>query len=627
MRRDSVAGSSNLRARSSLEETVVELAQDQSSSWRRRLRRLTAAPEISPRALARKGVPGASTVRLDPAVAAATMFVNVLALAMPLAVLQIYDRIAPHGAQETLLAISAGLVLVAVFEFALRSMQGYLVTLSAAQFGQTLQNESLRRVLWRASSGQSARPQDVYDQFSAIDRLTEFYGGQGRLAFIELPFAGVFFLMIAIIAGPLALVPCVVFAVFLITILWIGRRMKRLTADRTAQDGKVYDFTTETLTNILSVKCFSLEALLLRRYERLLKAQAEMQRGLVALAGDTQRLSMLFGNVNVVSTLGVGALLVMAGDLTIGGLAACSMLSARAIQPLFRVSRAWTETQRAAIAASEVAELFDAPAPALPQQRVRRDQPARLEAVDFGVDHGDGVVVQEASFSIEPGALTAIVGRDGSGRSSFLRAAAGVIEPSRGAVLIDGIDAAAYREEVRDGVCLDRVGARLFSGTIIENLTLFGHGPSTDDARWASRLLGLEATVDRLSSGYDTQIAVSASDALPAGLLRTISLARAIAHRPRLLLLDEPHAFLDRDAEAHLKQALLELREEITVVFVTGRSDFARRADQVLHFTEGRVIERAPLSFAENERMETAMARPAAPPQTRPGEESAEEAS
>lgn len=535
-------------------------------------------------------IPGASSMPLDPTLLGAAILINILGLALPLSVLQIYDRIAPHGATETLTVLGFSLIAVAFIEFALRSGQGFLASLSAVRYGQTLQTMALERLLWAPSSATARRPHaELLDQFNAVDRLTDYYGGQARLAVVDLPFAGVYLVTIAIIGGPLVFVPVVVFSLFLVGVVQIGGRVKAVTHRRDQEDRKVSDFVSEMLSGVATVKSFALEPLMLRRYERLLKTSATLQQESIDIAGDTQRISAVFGAISLLSTLAVGTLLVIHSGLTIGGLAACSLLSSRAIQPILRAAKTWGDLQRAALATNEVSRLFTLPAAPKQFEGERRERPSAIECRSLSLTVDGRALLDAVDLIIEPGRLSAVVGPDGSGKSSFLRLVAGLIEPERGEVLIDGAPAAELRRTMESQICHVGVSATPFAGTILQNLTLFGRGASPSDARWAAELLGLDHSIHKLQSGYETIVGGGVSDTLPAGLLRTISLARAIAQRPRLLLLDEPHVFLDSDGEARLLEALEALRSEATILFATTRAEHVRRADQVLALIDGDV--------------------------------------
>ncbi|MEL6278951.1 MAG: ABC transporter transmembrane domain-containing protein [Pseudomonadota bacterium] len=538
-------------------------------------------------------------MRLDGTLIASTVLINLLALAMPLAVLQVYDRIAPQNAQSTLLMLCLGLGLVAVFEFALRVLQGGILSLNAIRFGQSVEANALHRLLRSPMDVNDASPPELTRRFQSVDQLIDFFSGQGRLALLELPFAIVFFLVIAAIGGTLVLVPLGVFLIFFVVIVRVGASMKEAAAKRGIAEAKTTDFTTETLSAVLCVKAHAMENLLLRRYERLVKTLAALQKRHIALSGDSQQLSVLFGNLNVIATVSAGAVYVSAGSLSVGGLAACSLLSARAIQPLLRAARAWSETERASIAAEDVASLFSTPAVPAPLAYAPIASAPKVSAENLKITRNDMVVIENATFEIRPNTVAALVGSNNSGRSSVLLVAAGITSVSDGALLVDDVPAQTFRAQHARSVSFVSQRARLFTGTILENLTLFGQGPSVEDALWAAELLGLDTLVQRLPRGYSTPVALGASDGLPAGLLRMIAIARAVAGRPKLLMLEEPVAFMDEGTQQLFLEALPSLRSEMTVLLSTFRPEVAVRADQILLCRDGLVEER-PISEAEN---------------------------
>ncbi|MEO1331369.1 MAG: ABC transporter transmembrane domain-containing protein [Pseudomonadota bacterium] len=545
-------------------------------------------------------------VKIDPAVVAAALLINLLGLAMPLAVLQIYDRIAPQQAIETLFALTLGLLAVALAEFGLRVAQGYLSNLSGGRFGHTLQVLALRRLLASTIEDRATlRTTQTLEQIRAIDKLTGYFGGHPRLALIDLPFSILFIGMIAIIAGPLALAPLVVVAIFMGRVIALGRRNRDLAEARDVQDGRIIDFLGEVLTSGFTVKSFSIEILMLRRFERLLKRSAGLQRQAVALAGDIQRSSAVFGNASMITMIAVGALFVIFGDLSIGGLAACSLLAGRAAQPLLKAANAWHELERATLALDQVGELFQTPSRPISTAGERLARAPAISARALAISHGDRTVFDEADFDIGPGQVAALIGPEMSGRSSLLWAMAGLLTPSAGALQIDGLNAQAHRATVNASVALYTPSLRPLNGTILQNLTLFGRGASVDDARWAARLLGVERAVNLLPEGYDTKLGAGVAETLPSGLIRRILLARAVARQPRLLLLDAPFAYLDDSAEHEVVKALDALKGHVTIAMTLDGAAGLEGVDTILAFGGGRIRQMPPETFLESQSAQT----------------------
>lgn len=552
----------------------------------------------SPAALAARGVPGSELLRLDGQLIGVALATNLLGLALPMAMLQVYDRVIPAHGLSTLAAISIGLVAVAVAEFFLRSAQSALLGLAALRHSQLLHVRAVRAV----SAGRIAdagNQSAVVDRFNAIDRLSEHFGGPNRMSGIDLPFAFIFLGAIAAIGGVLVIAPIIVFLVFLMTTRHFARRARDVAEERDAQDGRASDFFGEAFSRTHTVKSLGVEPLMLRRFERLSKRTAELQRDAVNIASDLERAPVVFGNLSSVATLALGAFLVIDGLLTIGGLAASSLLAGRAIQPLLRVAKSVNETQKAAVAADQVARLFATPEPTPPSPPRLPDAPPGILASGLAIETPHGFLVRDASFEVAPGELAFVLGADGRSRSRLLREIAGMRTPGAQGLTVAGVAPAALRAAETPRVCLASASDVLFTGTILQNLTLFGRAASVADARWACEAIGLERRIRALPAGYDTKMAQGASETLSAGFIQGINLARALARRPRLLLLDEPFSYLDADFAAAVLDALKRMRGDATVVVAAGQAHFASAADQLLVFGEGAIESRSPAMAAD----------------------------
>ncbi|MEL6316773.1 MAG: ABC transporter ATP-binding protein, partial [Pseudomonadota bacterium] len=207
------------------------------------------------------------------------------------------------------------------------------------------------------------------------------------------------------------------------------------------------------------------------------------------------------------------------------------------------------------------------------------------------------VLLENAEFDNEPGAFAFLIDTADGAAQAVQRMASGLRPAPGGALLVNGADPAAFRAGPRARAAFVSADSAPLNGTILENLTLFGRGASVDDARAAAQLLDLERVINRLPEGYDTRMASSGGATLPAGIVHSILLARAIAQRPLLLAAHRPFAYLDATAERRTLQALKALRDRCTVLVSSNRTQFAAHADLVLSFENGRCLSRAPLSF------------------------------
>lgn len=522
--------------------------------------------------------------RLDSRVILAALALNLLGLAMPLAVLQVYDRITANSAIETLAVLGVGLVCVALIEFSLRSAINYLLALDANRLGAQLHGTALERVLSERGERRSAA--DMQERFQALDTLTEFYAGEPRRNLIDLPFSLVFLGAIAMIGGVIVAVPLAIFGVFILASSVLLRRSHRITDEREQLSRRRADFLAEIFGGLQTLKGIGAEPLMLRRFERLAKGTAERFRDATKVSSDIQLASGFFNNLNVVAMISFGAVLVIDGQLTVGGLAACSLLSGRAVQPLIKAASALAELQRAMIAADTAKPLFAGGA-GLPDAPSALDSgPAAVEARGLTIIRGGRALLDEARFSIRAGEICVFRGALGSGRSTVLRVVGGLESKDEGALLIDGVPIESFPREIGQSAIVTATQMP-FHGTVMENLTLFGAGAEKRDALWAMRSLGADALIGRLPAGYDTVVGAGVSEAMSRALIRQIVMARAIAQRPRLLLLDEPHVYLDDDSERRLVETLVALRGQSTIIVVSDQPSLLAVADSAVELLEG----------------------------------------
>lgn len=535
-------------------------------------------------------------LRIGPAVVLMSSVINILGLLMPLSILIVYDRIVPNAAYESLTMLVVMLIAFALVEAALRVCRAYVLGWSAAKFELQTTLQALNKVLTADySSLNSVPPVRQAERLKAVSRYADFMGSQSRLALIDLPYVVLFLTVMALIGGWLAIVPIAVIAVFSVVILVLAGRFRRVLEERKSQDTKIYDFIAELLTGIHTIKGASMESQMLRRFERLQKGGSITDFQSIAVSAHSQTLMGLFGNTTIIAMVSTGGWLAATGDLSVGTLAACTMLAGRTIQPVVRVAGIWNELQRTALAHQDIGELFSSASgpKAAPQGQslpvTEKSEPISLQAQNISIERGGRPLIEAISFDLQPGLVLGIEGPDGEGKSTLMRVLGGDIPAIEGTLLADGEPVTeATRETSR--IALASASQGLFTGTILDNLTLFGGGASIENACWAVDLIGLRKSIDALPLGFDTPVGNTASAALASGFIQRIILARALAQRPSLLVLDEPQAFLDNAADRDVLAGLKELKGKMTIVMATNRPSYLRLADIRLKVQDGHLV-------------------------------------
>ena len=525
---------------------------------------------------------GFEAPRLDTCTILASLAINMLALALPLALLQIFDRVVPNKSTETLTVLFAALIISLLLDFVLKTCRIILLGQASEQMELELSDEVYRHMLYADSHAFSDVKSGTHlDRITAINQLKDYYGGQGRLLAIDLPFTVVFLVMIALIGGPLVLVPLTGLAILLVA-SQVFRRLQRPALEaRQSIDQRRHSFIVESLGQALTVKSLSIEAQLLRRFEMLQEQSAEATRKLSVVSGLSQTFGAVFGQAAVAALAGFGGYLVIIGQIGIAELAACMLLNGRTVQPILKILSLWVQIEGVNSAKTRLAEIR-----ALPQAKpaVRtKDIKGHIafDQVTLKIGAAQRTLFENLSFEAEPGSCIAIDGGDGSGKSSLLRLLLGEQMPTDGRITIDGEDPVALVgcRSQNQIAYVDR-DPPAYNGTLIENLSLFGDGEDRERAIAAAHSIGLVADINKLPLGFDTPVSPTSPEFSANGFIQRVAIARALARDPRILLFNEANTALDFAADARLLDVLRSIRGKTTLVLVSRRPSFLQLADQ-----------------------------------------------
>lgn len=523
-----------------------------------------------------------------------SLFINILALALPLVILQVYDRVLPNQALETLSFLMLAMAVVIVVDTTLKIARAYLVGWTAGRFQHQMSVEALELLLNAPTHLVEKDAASIHvDRINAIDTLREFYGGQSRLLMLDLPFIAIFLGLMAFVGGALVFVPLVLFVVLGIATLICGRALRKVLRERSELDDRRYDFVIEALTGIETIKTMAMEPQIQRRYERLQRTAVDTGYNTIILGNIAQSFGNLFANMTMVSLVSFGAMMVIDGSLSMGALACCSLLSGRTIQPLLKGLGLWTQVQSLSIARGRVQELLSLPVAVKTDIAPIEHCEGSITVSNLSFTYSEDVpaTLKNIEFEVEAGSIIGLKGEDGSGKSTLTRILAGQIAPTGGMVTIDGRDLHGdSKDALAEWIAYVPQTSAIFQGTIIQNLTMFRAGEAIDAAREAAALIGLDEDIHRLPEGYDTQLSEGVTDELPAGMIQRIAIARALARRPKILLFDEANGSLDSSADRLVREGLEKLRGRMTIVLVSQRPSFLRVADRVLQFSDGMLI-------------------------------------
>ncbi len=501
-----------------------------------------------------------------------SLFVNALALALPVFVQQVYDRVVGHSGVSTLKGLVIGMAVLLCFDFVLRQTRARIMQTVALRIDVEVGRMLYDKLVALPLRTLEVRPAAYWQQlFRDADTVRNTLSGASVLLILDLPYVLLFLAAIFAIAGPIALVFVAVFPLFLALAWRSGATLASASETERARHGNRDALLAEMIGARTTVKALALERAMRPLWE---ERQAD------AIDQSVRRGSRADGYVNLATlfTLGtnvlmtsVGALFIIDHALTMGSLVACNMLVARLLSPLNQLVGAWRGYAAFRQAMGRIGQVLgEEEQPRHSAVRLERPKGAiALDDLAFAYDSRLGPVLDGLSLVVPAGGMTAILGRNGSGKTTLLKLIQGLYRPGRGRVLLDDADIAQFgREDLAGWIGYVPQECVLFAGTIRDNIAQGMDDASDEDILRAARLAGVHQYIVDLAAGYGTEIG-EAGSRLSAGQRQRIALARALIGDPPVLLLDEPSASLDRQAEEELARNLAALAADHTILVVT----------------------------------------------------------
>lgn len=524
----------------------------------------------------------------------ASIGINVLGLALPIVLMQVYDRIVPTRATSTLLWLVVGFFCALLLETILRLCRSTVTNWMSARFEHSMGHSCVERWVNCVLEDFEKDGAGVHlDRLRGVNTLRTFYAGQAFQLMLDLPFALLFLTVAGFLGGwqVATYLACVAF-IFLVIIAFIRSSYSVKKLKQKTQADRRYNFLVEALSGIHAIKALTLEESMLRRHERLEAEVAQLDYDVIFIGKLPVNLGNLFSQINLFGVLFVGGSLAISGQITLGSLAGCTLLSGRFFQPFRSFASFWVRHADIEIAKEQIKKIVDLreesdlEAPCLP---VEIKGKILLNKVTYKTE-GDGQeIFNKLNLLVEDGEMVCI-NADGSRNSSrLLNLIYGLNKPDNGQVFIDGHDLSEVCHSDYQGRIeyIPQQGT-LFNGTIYDNLTLFNPA-NRQVALDAASLLQLDSVLSELPLGYETKVGNRLYEFLPTGVIQRICLARALTVRPRILLLDKVNESMDQDSEQLFFWLMSKLKGNCTIVMATGNTTMLSMADSVYSIIDGKI--------------------------------------
>jgi ATP-binding cassette subfamily C protein LapB len=531
------------------------------------------------------------------AVAAAT--VNVLAFAMPLFTMNVYDRIIPNKAAASLWVLALGVVLALGFDFLLRIARARIIDEIGRELDEKLAQRLFEKVMNIPLAARQGTTGGFARRLAEYETVREFFTSTTVVLIIDMVFVGIFLLLILVLGQLLVLIPLVGVVAMLMAGFSLQKAMTEALKDAQADAGLQHSTLVEAIAGAETLKAIGAEGRMLGRWRRYADMSAATQERLRKLSAISVNLASFFQQAISVGLVVGGFYLFNANVISMGAIIAIVMVAGRALAPVGQFAFIMTRARQAMLTLAGLQKIMDAP-----DERtlnVRSVTPVigagaiELDHVSFRYSGSETDSLKDIQLTIRPGERIGLIGRVASGKSTLGRLVCGLYAPTEGAYVIDGFDSRQYHpHQLRRAFRYVGQEAELFSGTVRENLQLGAAGASDAQMLAAVERSGADIFLARGASGFDLPVGERGSR-LSGGQRSFLALSRALIEPCQLLYLDEPTGAMDGQSEAYFIDRLAKaIRPEQTLVISTHRISMLALVDRLIVIDGGRIIADGP---------------------------------
>jgi len=531
-------------------------------------------------------------------VAVASIFINLLAIASPIFTMNVYDRVVPNNALETLWVLAVGVGLAFFFDFALRNLRGYFVDIAGRNADILVASKLMSHLLSIRMDHKPESTGAMVNNMREFDSLREFFSSTTLLALVDLPFLILFIIIIAYIGGPVAIVPAVAAPIVILVGIIMQGPLRRAIEGGYKESTQKNALLVETISGLETIKTSRAEGPMLGRWEKIVGMGARSAIRSKALSTFSLSFTQFASQVVYAGIVIWGVYRIAEGEMTTGGLIACSILVGRAMSPLGAVAAMLTRLQQSRMALKNLDLLMQIPSERPEEAQRLEHQELRstvtFEGVSFKYPNALTNALSYLDFNIAQGERVAIIGKMGSGKTTLGKLITGLYTPQRGAVKIGGLDIRQLdTAELRAKIGYMAQDNFLFYGTVRENITLGAPHVSDQALLRAATIAGVTDFVKNNPAGFNLQVGERGLG-LSGGQRQAITIARTLLLDPDIVVLDEPSSSMDVGVEAVLKLRLSAALKGKTLILITHRPSLLSLVTRVIALDDGKIIADGP---------------------------------
>ncbi|MGL4474674.1 MAG: type I secretion system permease/ATPase [Shewanella sp.] len=524
----------------------------------------------------------------------ASVMINLFALVSPLYIMNIYDKVVPNLAFESLWVLAIGASVAYLFDFILRQLRSYIIDVAGKKADIIISSKLFAKAIGIPLQQRSPSIGAMAKKLSEFDSIREFLTSATLTTLVDLPFALLFVFIIYIVAGDLAAIPVVGGLIIIGYTLYIQPKLKAAIEESSKYSMLKHGHLIETLAALESIKAYGAEGIVQRTWQQMIGHTANWQLTTKNLSNSVSNVANVVVQLVVVAVVILGVYRVADGDISMGGIIAAVMLSSRAISPMAQLANLMTKANQTQASLQQIDTImnFDDELESKGHLINVQKLNVKIDAdnISFSYPESTKPILHPMSFSFAPNERVAIIGRNGSGKSTLAKMLAGLYQPSGGSLRYDGIHSNQIHPcDIRRNFGYLPQDIVLFHGSIRDNI-LFGSRQVTEHQLIrAVQLSGVSLFTNLESEGLDQQVGEGGLS-LSRGQRQTVALARAILNDPPTLIMDEPTASLDSRAEKQFVRAMQQATNNRGLILITHKLQLLSLVDRVIVLDKGKIL-------------------------------------
>jgi len=528
----------------------------------------------------------------------ASLLINLFALVTPLFIMNVYDRVVPNHAIETLWVLASGVAIVFFFDIIMKSLRGYFIDAASKRTDILLSSRTFGRVMDIRMEERPTRVGSFANNLQEFDSFREFFTSTTLIALIDLPFVILFVLLIFYLGGVLVLVPLIAIPLILIAGFVLQKPLHDAISESFREGAAKHAMLIEVLASLDTVKGARAEGVMQKRWETFNARLAKLGLRSRFLSLSIINIAQLIQQAATIAVVVLGVYAIIEGSLSVGGLIACTILTGRCLAPMGQVAGVLTRYHHSMAAFNAIGRIMSLPVerPAGKNFLHRPDISGNIEFREVTFNYRDQQIpaLANVSFSIREGEKVAIIGRTGSGKTTLQKLVMNYYQPTGGAILVGGTDIKQIDPtDLRRNISYVPQEISLFNGSVRENIVL-GTPLAGDEAILeAARMGGILEFLNTHPEGFDLNVGERGSQ-LSGGQRQGVAIARAVINKAPILLLDEPTASMDNTAETLFNQQFATYLEGRTLLLVTHKASMLALVDRILVLNEGKLVADGP---------------------------------